>query len=215
MFKAATVVAKKPFSASVGERLGTALLEELGQPPSACWLLTAPSHELKELLQGVVRSLGTDNLVGCTTDGEISTMGLSTGSAVLCGVATDQVEFHFAAAHGLGKDSEGAGKNLGEQFPSTISCVHMFSDGLTGNGCAILRGLGSAIGARVPVVGGTSGDAGEFRKTWQFLGSEVLTDSVVAVGFSGDLAVGTGVRSGWSPIGIAKKVTKARGNVIY
>ena len=40
-----------------------------------------------------------------------------------------------------------------------------------------------------------------------------MTDAAVAIGFSGDFHLGTGVRSGWSPIGLAKKVTRASGNM--
>ncbi len=70
-------------------------------------------------------------------------------------------------------------------------------------------------GPHVPIAGGTAGDNGEFRNTWQFFGGDVLSDAIVAVGFSGDFSIGTGVSSGWSPIGIAKKVTKACGNIVY
>lgn len=215
MFRAATVVSKEPCSRSSGERLGKALLEVLGCSPTSCWLFSTPSHKLKELVRGIVHAVGVVNLVGCTTDGEISSVGLSTGSVVLCGIATDRIEFHIACAAGLGKDSEAAGKRLGAQLPSTVRHIQVFSDGLTGNGCAILRGLSSTVGSDVPIAGGTAGDNGEFRNTWQFFGADVLTDAVVAVGLSGGFSLGTGVSSGWSPIGIAKKVTKASGNIVY
>ena len=67
----------------------------------------------------------------------------------------------------------------------------------------------------MPIAGGTAGDTGKFHRTWQFAGGKLLTDAAVAIGFSGDLHLGTGVRSGWSPIGLAKKVTRASGNVLY
>jgi hypothetical protein len=215
MFKAATVVSREPCSRASGERLGNALLEKLDCSPTCCWLFSAPSHRLKELVQGVVHSLGVVNLVGCTSDGEISTAGLTTGSVVLCGIATDQIDFHIACASGLQENSEASGRRLGDQFPSAVRYVQVFSDGLTGNGCALLRGLASSLGEHVPIAGGTAGDNGEFRNTWQFFGKDVLTDSIVAVGFSGDFSFGTGVSSGWSPVGIAKKVTKACGNIVY
>jgi hypothetical protein len=93
--------------------------------------------------------------------------------------------------------------------------VQLFSDGITGNGCAILRGMSAVLGRQIPISGGTAGDNGEFIRTWQFIGDQVLTDAAVAIGFSGDFKVGTGVRSGWSALGIAKRVTRASGNVLY
>jgi hypothetical protein len=215
MFKAATVVSKEPFSRLSGQLLGNALLGELGGAPSACWLFSTPSQQLKELVLGVVDTLGAANLIGCTTDGEISMAGLSTGSAALCGVITDRIEFHVACARDLHTNAEKAGKRLAKQFPSDVQYVQVFSDGLTGNSCAMLRGITSILGPHVPIAGGTAGDAGSFQRTWQFLGRKLLSDTAVAIGFSGDFAVGTGVRSGWSPIGIAKKVTRASGNVVH
>jgi len=53
------------------------------------------------------------------------------------------------------------------------------------------------------------------KQTWQFIGNKVLTDSVTAVSLAGDLHVGTGVRSGWFPAGVPKKVTRSAGNVVY
>jgi len=75
--------------------------------------------------------------------------------------------------------------------------------------------MARAFAREVSVSGGTSGDAGKFVKTWQFMGDQVFSDAAVAIGFSGDFKLGTGVQSGWSPIGLPKKVTRAAGNVLY
>ncbi len=215
MFRAETTVTKDSFSRKTGQRLGNTLSEKLGVCPDICWLFCAPLEGLEELVAGVAEALGTRNIVGCTTDGEISTLGFSVGSAVLAGVATDKIDFHVASVSDLSKGSEEAGRNLAAQFPPTVRYAQVFSDGLTGNGCAILRGIASVLGSDIPIAGGTAGDAGKFQRTWQFIGDKVISDGIAAVGFSGVFQVGTGVRSGWSPIGTAKKVTKASGNVLY
>ena len=215
MFKAATIDFKEPFSQDMGRRMGHALVEELGQTPKACWLFCTPDEGLEDLLGGVNDTVGTKNLIGCTTDGEIFSDGFREGSAVLAGIASDQIDFHIASVKNLGQGSEEAGKALAKLLPHTVCYVQLFSDGLTGNGSAILRGMASVLGERTPVGGGTAGDAGKFHRTWQFAGEKVLSDGAVAIGFSGDFQLGTGVRSGWSPIGLPKKTTRASGNVLY
>ena len=66
---------------------------------------------MKDLLLGIHDTVGTKNLIGCTTDGEISRDGFRIGSAVLGGIASDQIDFHIASAKniyngsGLQKDS--------------------------------------------------------------------------------------------------------------
>lgn len=215
MFRAETVDTKDAFSKRTGQRLGGSLVEKLGESPKACWLFCAPLEGLEELLAGIAEAVGTSEIVGCTTDGEISTSGFSTGSAVLAGVATDRIDFHVASVTDLSKGSEEAGRRLAGQFPPTVRYAQVFSDGLTGNGSAILRGIGSVLEPEIPIAGGTAGDAGKFQRTWQFAGDKAFSDGIAAVGFSGDFQVGTGVRSGWSPIGTAKKVTRASGNILY
>lgn len=215
MFKAATVMSRERLSRELGQRLGSDLKKEIGNVPDACWLFSNPSEGIGELLLGIEDILPKIILVGCTSDGEISSRGFSTESVVLGGIATDRIEFHTASVEELGKDSENAGRRLGELLPPSVKYVQLFSDGLTGNGCALLKGLGAVVGKSVPIAGGTAGDSGKFEQTHQFYGTKVLTDAAVAIGFSGDFSIGTGVRSGWSPIGTAKKVTRAKGNVLY
>ena len=43
----------------------------------------------------------------------------------------------------------------------------------------------------------------------------ILTNSIVAVAFQGRFGFGTGTACGWFPVGIAKKVTRSAGNVVY
>ncbi|SPF50509.1 conserved hypothetical protein [Syntrophobacter sp. SbD1] len=215
MFKAKTVAVKDKFSVEMGRRMGRSLTETLGDRPRAAWLFSSPGKGLQELLAGVAETVGTDVLIGCTTHGEISSTGFSGGSAVLGGIVTDRIDFHIASVNGLGLDSEAAGRNLAQQLPDSVRYVQIFSDGLTGNGCAILRGMMSWMGEQIPICGGAAADGDKFQRTWQFCGPELLSDSVVAIGFSGDFKVGTGVQSGWSPIGIARRVTRSSGHVLY
>lgn len=215
MFKAATVVGKEPFSRALGQRLGDDLVRELGQKPNACWLFTAPGNGLQDMVAGAFDAVGTRNLIGCTTDGEISTSGLSTGSAVLAGVATDQIDFQVASISGISSDSDWAGEQLARALPRGARHVQLLSDGLTGNGTRLARGMSSVLGAHVPISGGAAGDNRQFKQTWQFIENKVMSNSAVAIAMTGNFQVGTGVRSGWFPVGAPKKVTRARGNVVY
>ena len=215
MLTAATVASNELYSLDLGRKLGLDLQRELGQPPNACWLFCSPKQGLKDLLNGVNETVGTRNIVGCTTDGEMTSDGYATGSAILGGISSDQIDFTIAHAENLSRNCELAGKQLADKLSPAVQYVQLFSDGITGNGCGILRGILSVFGKDLPIAGGTAGDDGKFHRTWQFAGNQLLTDAAVAIGFEGDFHLGTGVRSGWSPIGLAKKVTRASGNVLY
>ncbi len=215
MFKAATLSSKEAYSYDMGIRLGEALAEKLGQLPKGCWLFCEPGNGLKELISGIVDAADNPNLVGCTGAAEISSTGFGTGSAVLGGIASDQIGFEVVSIKNIGQDSEQAGKKLAGLFSSEVRNIQLFSDGITGNGCALLRGINSIMEERIPITGGTSGDSGGFNKSWQFAGKQLLSDAAVAIGFTGDFRVGTGVKSGWSPIGLPKKVTRSSGNKLF
>ncbi len=215
MFKAATVVGREAFSKALGREMGEALVEKLGQEPSACWLFCAPGPGLSDLVAGAYASAAAKSFVGCTADGEISSSGFSFESAVLAGIATDQIRFQIASVSNIGRDGDMAGKKLARGLPSDSRHVQVLSDGLTGNGSAIARGLTSILGPHVPISGGAAGDARQFKQTWQFIGNRILSDSAVAISMTGNFHVGTGVKSGWMPVGVPKKVTRARGNVVY
>jgi hypothetical protein len=215
MFTAATVNSDEHYSLGLGRNLGEALNRRLGQAPHACWLFCAPKQGLQDLLNGINDAAGTGHIVGCTTDGEMSAAGYYKRSAVLGGIVSDQIEFTIAHVENISRNHELAGRQLADKLSSTVQYVQLFTDGISGNGCAILRGISSALGETLPIAGGTAGDNGKFERTWQFAGNRLLTDAAVAIGFSGDFHLGTGVKSGWSPIGLAKKVTRASGNTLY
>ncbi len=215
MFEAATVRTKTTFSRKAGHKLGESLVSRLKAPPSASWLFASPNDGLEALLRGVREAVGTDVIVGCTTDGEISNHGFDCGSAVLGGVVSDQIEFQAVSVLNIGRDCQNAGRSLAHELSPEVKYLQLFSDGLTGNGCALLRGMYSILKKETPVAGGTAGDAGQFRRTFQFHGGRLLSNAAVAIGFSGNFQLGMGISSGWSPLGLPKRVTRASGNTLY
>ena len=104
---------------------------------------------------------------------------------------------------------------MAESFSTTPCLLQIFSDGLTGNGCGILRGIDGIFGDSVPVIGGAAGDNGDFVKTLQFGRGRIYSDAVCGISFYGDFQMGTGVQSGWAPIGLSKQVTRALGKTVY
>ena len=137
MFLAATVASDENYSLDLGRNLGKALQRKLGQPPNACWLFCASEKGLKDLLDGVNETVGTRNIVGCTTDGEISGEGYRKGSAVLGGIASDQIDFTIVHAENISRNCELAGKQLAGRLPPSVQYMQLFTDGISGNGILI------------------------------------------------------------------------------
>ncbi len=188
---------------------------KLDMEPTIVWVFASIHYDQKELLKGVTSVLPETMMVGCTTDGEISNNGLTVESVVLLGMASDQVSFYPAMISEISKNSFEAGARLAEQFKEfKTEYIQIFSDGLTGNGSEIIKGIQSVLGKTVKIAGGTAGDGSLFQKTYQYFNGQVATDALIGVAFEGDFRYGTGVQSGWTTIGVAKQVTKAEKNVV-
>ena len=194
MFKAATVTSDNVYSRSSGRDLALALQMKLGQSPNACWLFCAPKEGLLELLEGVNEAVGTRNIVGCTTDGEITGDGYSAGSAILGGIASNQIDFTIAYTENLSRNCEMAGSRLAAKLAPTVQYVQLFSDGITGNGCGILQGILSVLGEDL---GLTKDYLAAVESLYDWTLSAVLPDgSLPRIGDSGRVDIRQMVRAG-------------------
>jgi hypothetical protein len=87
----------------------------------------------------------------------------------------------------------------------------LLTDGLAGDQTEVVRGAYQVAGAGIPLVGGCAGDDLRMTRTRQIFGSEVLTDSVVAVSITSEAPLGIGVSHGWRKVGEPLVVSSAPG----
>jgi hypothetical protein len=216
MIEAFSAVSTDKQAFDAGKQAAQAAIAGLSAKPDILWAFGAISYDQQRLLEGIASTAPGTPLVGCSTDGEISTAGLSVNSVVVLALSSDRIQFHTACVEHLSHDSYAAGVALGERFQK-LDCryIQIFSDGLTGNADKIIRGIKARLGDDIKIAGGTAGDGGDFKQTFQYSRERALTDSIVAVAFEGDFGFGTGTACGWFPVGITKRVTRAVGNVVY
>jgi hypothetical protein len=174
-------------------------------------LLEALAGQLTECFPGAVR-------VGCSTAGEISAKGVSDDTCVVTAVRFDNVKVVEAVTRLDGMaDSLAAGERLSRQLPlQGLRAVLVLGQGVSINGSALIAGIASAIGPRIPITGGLAGDAAAFTRTWVLDSAGLHDDSIVCLGLYGDaLALSHGSFGGWAPFGPARKVTRSDVNVLY
>jgi hypothetical protein len=158
-------------------------------------------------------------VLGCSTAGEITARGVYEKTCVVSA-------FRFERGIGLKsaeasipvmEDSRTAGESIGRQLAGPgLRAVLLFGKGVGVNGSAVIEGLISRIGPKVPVTGGLAGDDGAFAGSLTVTPSGIRADAVVGLGLYGDdLIVGHGSYGGWVPFGPARKVTRSEGNVLY
>lgn len=166
---------------------------------------------LLELAAGAV-------LAGCSSGGEISGAGVGDGGVVLTGIAFEHTPLRVAQTRlETMEHSFQAGAELGLALADdSLATVIMFAKGMMVNGSDLVRGLEQGLGRAVPFSGGLAGDGGSFRQTLTVTPSGIGADEVVAVGlYGGNVRLGHGSFGGWQPFGPLRRVSRARGNVLY
>jgi hypothetical protein len=195
--------------------------EKLGdRVPQAGILFCAIDLEHEELVRGIDDAWPGIALIGCTTDGEFSSqLGFRDDSAALLLFGSDVVEITV----GLGRDvSNDIGAACAQAISSATAkatkspalCITL-PESLTTSGQQIVESLQRNLGAGVPVLGATAGDAFKLTGTRQFCGREVCSDSVPVLLFSGPLVYSMAVGSGWRPMGEAGLVTRSEVNLVH
>lgn len=157
-------------------------------------------------------------LIGCSTAGEIATDGPGDDGVVVVALGGN-FSVSTAAAEDVSDDMRGAGRRVAEVAHDIADREHRvlmtFTDTLAGDQQQVLRGIYHELGAAVPVVGGCAGDKLKMRRTYQFHGTELLTNAVVAAAIGSDGPFGVGVRHGWQPVGQPMTVTSSEGTTIH
>ncbi len=221
MFKAAVGHSNDPDSVVASQEILAQCSEQLaGQCPQAGLLFAASDFEHGLILQAIARQYPGIKLIGGTSDGEISSLlKFQQDSVTLMVFCSDEVEFCTA----VGRDLSKAPGTIAQQT-AAIAQAKMKSppglcitvpESLTASGVEILNGLKQGLNQAVLVVGGTATDDWAFESTYQFFGEEVLQDSLPVLLMSGNLHLGHGVSTGWTPVGQKSVATKVSGNVLY
>ncbi len=190
-----------------------------GRVPDAGILFAAIDMEHELVLKGIDDAWPGIELIGCTTDGEISSqLGFREDSASLVLFGSDSIKITAGLGRNLGKDIMAAcgeavdSAKAKSDLPTTL-CITL-PESMTASGQQIVEALVRNLDPDVPVLGGTAGDQWQLKSTHQFCGREVSSDSVPVLLFSGPLIYSIGVESGWKPVGEPGLVTKSDGNIL-
>lgn len=196
-----------------------------GTIPQAGILFAAIDFEHDIILQRINQIFPELELIGCTTDGEMSSiLGFQQDSLTLMLFYSDTVEIYAGVGNQAKENAKLAAQQAVKQATEKSNtspklCITLpasyTADGSTTSGEDILSGLQLALGGQIPVVGGVAGDQFRFKKTYQFFRNQVLTNAIPVLIFSGDLQFSYGRGCGWQPIGNKSIVTKAEGTVVY
>ncbi len=188
--------------------------------PKAGLLFSAIDLEHEQILEGIDDAWPGLEIIGCTTDGEISSeLGYREDSVTLVLFGSDSIEFAAGLGRDVSKDIPTACRRAVEtaKAKSTLPpalCITL-PESMTTSGQQIIEALGQHLDPKVPVIGATAGDGYRLESTRQFRGRDVCSDSVPVLLLSGPLVYSVAVESGWEPVGEPGLVTRSAGSVLH
>lgn len=199
----------------------------VGPDPRLLIVFCSENYDHASLLGAIAEAAPGVPLIGCSTAGELSATSPEDASAgdttviitALGGegfsVATKHARVDNASPTGLRDAAFATASCMNCVTPSEHSVLMVLTDGLAGDQEEVVRGAYRAVGATIPLVGGCAGDDLKMAATYQFHGTEVLTNAVVAAALTSDAPLGIGVRHGWRRVGEPMVVTNSDGNRLF
>jgi len=199
---------------AAGEEAARRALEQ--DKASLLAVFASDAYDLELLVRTISDRSGGAPLIGCSTAGEIGASGPGDASVVVTALGGDG----FSIATALATGASGRLRLASAEVAASVSRVAerphkvlmLLSDGLSGDQQEVVRGAYSVVGAAIPLVGGCAGDDLKMKRTYQFHGTQVVTDAVVAAAIGSDSPMGIGVRHGWRRVGEPMLVTGSADN---
>jgi len=173
----------------------------------------------RELVTAVIRTVGTDCVVGSSAAGVLTGEGEIEGSggiAVLV-IAGEEIigrPFIFEPLRG---NETNLGASFGEFLVKTQeqnSLMVLLPDTYNGNPQPLLRSMASNAGFH-PVIGAGSTENGAAGATFQLCGDKLASNSIAGAYLSGAFDAHIDITQGCQPISEPMMITKAEGNLIH
>lgn len=191
-----------------------------GQSPQAGIVFASIDHDHEQVLKALNQSFPGIQLIGCTTDGEMSSvLEFQQNSLTLMLFCSDTVIFQAGMGEHISDNPKGIARDAVQDAMMKLSvppklCVTL-PESLTANSKVILDGIKDGLSEAVPIVGGLAADQWRFEATYQFCNDRVASDAAPFLLMGGDLLMSHGVAGGWHPVGNSGRVDRAEGNVVY
>ncbi|WP_163338562.1 FIST signal transduction protein [Desulfopila sp. IMCC35008] len=191
-----------------------------GRIPQAGILFTScMDADYGAILRRICDTFPGIELAGCTSGGEISPLlGFSEDSVSLLLFCSETVQFKAAMVHDFSSFPERRFRETFATCNDALSgppaCCFIFPDGITTIELPVVDIVRRVCGD-IPLIGGAAADHYQFKKAYQFCGTEVSSGGMAMLFVQGNLQINVGTGNGWTPIGPYHSVDRSEGNRIY
>lgn len=171
----------------------------------------APFHEL-------ANAYPLSTMIGCSSAGEIIGATVTDDTIAVAVIKFEKTKIKttsYVIDHP--GNSCNAGKEIASQLnENDLRSMFIVSDGLNINGSELVKGLNANSHKDVVITGGLAADGSRFKQTFTIQNGNILTNTIVGVGFYGNaIHIGYGSKGGWDIFGPERVITKSKHNVLY
>jgi hypothetical protein len=206
---------------AANEAIGQAMIGLKNAAASLAFIFTSTEFAHSFVLKAANNLLGEIPILGCSSLGIMTNQGVfKHGFAILLVSLSQQTFFNVAAVKNIDKTNPLlSGKELGDKLlfgfknvPRSLSVI--LSDKLITEGTHLINGLQESLGKSFPLIGASAADNFENHKTYQYLNTEVLSESCSGILFGGKFNFGFGIKHGWLALGKMRCISSSSGNII-
>lgn len=197
-----------------------ALKELNGSLPVFALIFASAGYDQEQLLSGITQVIGNIPSSGCSGEGIITPEGSDESSAAV-GImlfAGDKIKFNTFICEGLKENSYKCGEILAKKINECSSgksgTLMIYPDSLTVNITELFSSFTDFLKTKVLILGGTSGDMMQLKKTYQYHNGKVYSDAIAAVFITGEYEIDWLVSHGCEDIGVEQKITKSDKNCV-
>ena len=222
---ASGVSRNKDAALAAAEAVTAAAGQLQGEKPTFGFLFASPAHDLRAALASASKAASGAEIIGCTTAGEVTELGLVHDGLSVLLVASNAHFARSAFAEGLKADTPNVARKLsggvadlrkqaGPSAGKHLTTV-LLTDGLSGHGERLVTELYNRGQGGAQIVGGAAGDEGKFKMTYVGAGEKVSSDAAAAMHVFSASPWGVGVNHGLRSTTKQMRVTKAVGNIVF
>jgi len=211
-----------PIMSHAAEEIVHQCMQDLrGLSPDIGFLFTSRmDQDYTPLLDTITKEWPQLELVGCTTDGEISDKHPGTEDSIcLLLISARNITFSVGVGSDLSLDPEAAVRSaiarIGPAPEEGFAMGIVLAEGLETIGVSTDGALRKVLGDDIPVIGGHSGDHMLMDETRLFYNNLALKDSIIVVLLSGKVKFSMNVQSGVKPIGPRHRVDRCQNNIVH
>lgn len=206
---------------AANEAIGQAIIGLGSAPASLALIFTSPEFAHPLILKSANNLLQETPILGCSSQGILTNKGIfKYGFAILLISFDQQTFFNTASVDNINKNTSFAeGKKLANKLLYGFKNVRrdlsiIFSDKLAGEDTGLIDGLQEVLGKSFPLIGSNPASGLKNTKTFQYINTELLSESCCGILFGGKLNFGFGIKHGWFALGKMRCVTSSSGNSI-